>query len=450
MRSTRPKVLHQVAGDAIITHVLDATAAAGLSDIVVVVGHGADQVAAVVGESATCVLQEPQLGTGHALQQALGALHRVPARVLVLCGDTPLLTPPTLSTMLAGLDEAAILMLSAHLADPSGYGRVVRDGNGQVAAIVEEKDAGERERALTEINSGLYCFDGPWLAANLPHLRRSAVGEYYLTDLVATAVAQGRQVRAAVAQDPTEVMGINDRLQLAEADSILRLRHCRRLMERGVTIVDPATTYVGKDVSVGTDSVIHPGTHLRGRTIIGEMCEIGPNSIVVESTLGDGCAVLASVLERCRVADRVTIGPFSHLRPGASIGSGAGIGNYAEVKNSTLGERVQMHHFSYLGDAEVGAGTNVGAGTITCNFNRQGEKHRTRVGEGVFLGSDTLLIAPVVVGDGATTAAGAIVTRDVPEGKLVVGAPARVRESNQQPHPPEASEGELGGDEVGS
>jgi len=450
MRSTLPKVLHPVAGAPLISHVLDAALGAGVSRILVVVGHQGDRVRAALGESVPSVLQEPQLGTGHAVQQAMKALNPVPSRILVLCGDTPLLTSRTIAAVLEASGPAAVTLLSAHVSNPNGYGRVVRGADGRVLAIVEEVEAGDDVRATTEINSGLYCFDGLWLAASLPNLRRSPKGEYYLTDLVGLAVAQGREVRAVVAEDPTEVLGVNDRAQLADADRILRERFCRRLMARGVSIVDPAATYIGKDVRVGADTVIHPGTHLQGRTIVGERCEVGPNSIIVDSTIGDDCTVLASVLEQCRVADRVSIGPFSHLRPGATIATRAKIGNYAEVKNSAVGEGVQMHHFSYVGDAEVGSGTNIGAGTITCNFNKRGEKHRTRVGKGVFLGSDTLLIAPVSVGDEASTAAGAVVTRDVPPGKLAIGIPARIMGGGEQKEPPAPNLERADGDEGGS
>ena len=430
MRSGRHKILHPVAGDPIISHILDAAFGAGVSRPMMVVGHQADQVKAAVGDLARYVLQEPQLGTGHALQQAIRVLDPVPRRLLVLYGDTPLLRSATLSRMVAALGDAAIVMLSARLANPTGYGRVVRDGDRRVRAVVEEANATQEEKGITEINSGLYCFDGPWLAANLGRLEKSAKGEYYLTDVVGIAVAQGREVRAVEAEDPAEVMGVNDRVQLAEADRIVRERICRTLMLQGVTIVDPLSTYVGKEVSIGVDTVIQPGTHLRGRTIIGQMCEIGPNSVVVDSTIGDDCTLFASVVEGSEVADRVRIGPFSHLRPGARIASDVRLGNYAEVKNSTIGEAVQMHHFSYLGDAEVRAGTNVGAGTITCNFDGK-RKHRTKVGRGVFLGSDTMLRAPVEVGDGAVTGAGSVVTRDVPPGEVVFGVPARPRESGK-------------------
>ena len=451
MRSALPKVLHRAAGDPLVSHVIDAARDAGVSDVVLVVGHGRDLVKAAIGDSVRFVVQEPQLGTGHALQQTLKLLRPVPSRLVVLCGDAPLLTAASISRMLADGAGVTITVLSARVADPTGYGRIVRDETGGVRAIVEESDASEGERAITEINSGLYCFDGRWVAANLDRLEKSASGEYYLTDLVSLAVKQGLPVRAVLAEAPSEVMGVNDRIQLAEADRTLRERFCLRLLTAGVTVVDPAATYVGKDVSVGQDTVIHPGTHLRGRTIIGSRCEIGPNTIIQDAIVGDECVVLSSVIEHSRVADRVQIGPYSHLRPGADISSDAKLGNYAEVKNSSLGEGVQMHHFSYVGDAEVGAGTNVGAGTITCNFDgRTRKKYRTKIGKNVFLGSDTLLRAPVELGDGAQTGAGAVVTKDVPAGRLAVGMPARIRPIREPDGPGDSEQKKNGGAERGS
>ncbi|MGI5835137.1 MAG: bifunctional UDP-N-acetylglucosamine diphosphorylase/glucosamine-1-phosphate N-acetyltransferase GlmU [Chloroflexota bacterium] len=427
MRSRVHKILHRIAGDPMISHVLDSTRGANVAEIIMVVGHQSEQVRSVVGDSVRYVIQEPQLGTGHAVQQAVRAFETIPDRVLVLCGDTPLISSSSISKMAASLDDAVIALLSAHLEHPSGYGRVVRDEAGLVAAIVEEADAAKGQKSITEINSGLYCFNGPWLFANLDKLEKSPKGEYYLTDLVALAVAQGERVRAVVAPDASEVMGVNDRQQLAAADSIMRARLCREAMSKGVTVIDPSTTYLSRAVTIGADSIIHPGTHLRGNTSIGERCEIGPNSIITDSTIGDDCTVFASVVEESRVEDRVVIGPFSHLRPGSRVASDVKLGNYAEIKNSSIGEGVQMHHFSYIGDAEIGAGTNIGAGTITCNYDGK-QKHKTVVGKNVFLGSDTLLRAPVEIGDGAATGAGSVVTKNVPPGKLVFGVPAREKE----------------------
>jgi bifunctional UDP-N-acetylglucosamine pyrophosphorylase / glucosamine-1-phosphate N-acetyltransferase len=443
MRSNLPKILHRVAGEPLISFVLDAALGAHISNIIVVVGHQKDQVMATLGASVRFAVQEPQLGTGHALRQGVELLDPIAERIVVLCGDTPLLTSETVSMMISEAPGAAIVLLSAVVPDPSGYGRVVRDAEGRVIAIVEEADATPSQRSITEINSGLYCFDGKWVEESLGKIQKSAKGEFYLTDLVALAVTEGREVRAVTAQDPHEVMGVNDRFQLAEADRALRDRSCRRVMAAGVTVVDPTTTYIGGRVAVGIDTVIQPGTHLSGMSVIGERCEIGPNSIIRDSHVGSECTVVASMLEQCRVADRVRIGPFSHLRPGAEISSDAGIGNFAEVKNSTVGERVQMHHFSYLGDADVGSDTNVGAGTITCNFDgRTRKKYRTKIGKKVFLGSDTLLRAPVELGDGAQTGAGAVVTRNVPAGKLAVGVPARIRQISGEGDGPSTRETE--------
>lgn len=451
MRSNLPKVLHRAAGSPLISHVLDSARQAGISDIVLVVGHGRDQVSNALGDSVRYVVQEPQLGTGHALQQATSVMSPMPFRVVVLYGDVPLVTPETITSMVSHSEQVAIVVLTAVVPDPTGYGRIVRDDAGRVLAIVEEADTSGTQRGIREINSGLYCFDGDWLLANLGSIQKSPKGEYYLTDLVAMAVGQGREVRGVLAADAAEVEGVNNRSQLAEADRVLRSRYCERLMASGVTIVDPANTYIGKDVVAGRDTVIQPGTHLRGRTVIGEGCEIGPNTIIEDSSIGDECNIVSSVVEQSRVADRVSIGPFSHLRPGAVIEAGAKLGNYAEVKNSTLGRGVQMHHFSYVGDAEVGAETNVGAGTITCNYDgRTRKKYRTKIGKRVFLGSDTLLRAPVELGDDAQTGAGSVVTRDVPPGKLAVGVPARIREIRGRPEPEKAKTDDGGGNELGS
>ncbi len=452
MRSGLPKVLHRVAGDPLVSHVIDAARRAGIAEVLVVVGHGRDLVMSSIGDGVRYTVQQPQLGTGHALRLALSAMDRVPARLVVLCGDAPLITAETVRRMVSEEREATVVVLSAMVDDPAGYGRIVRDGSGSVRAIVEEADATEEQHGIREINSGFYCLDGAWAAANIGKIGKSSGGEYYLTDLVAAAVEQGREVRAVLADDPAEVLGVNDRAQLASADAVLRSRICQRLMRRGITIVDPATTYIGKDVTVGPDTVIQPGTHLRGATSIGERCEIGPNTIIEESVIGDDCVVVASMLERASVASGVSIGPFSHLRPGAAVASGAKIGNYAEIKNSSIGEGVQMHHFSYIGDAEVGAGTNVGAGTITCNYDgRTRRKFRTKIGKGVFLGSDTLLRAPVEVGDGAQTGAGAVVTKDVPPGMLALGMPARITKSRGREETSGTdSETEGGGGERGS
>jgi bifunctional UDP-N-acetylglucosamine pyrophosphorylase/glucosamine-1-phosphate N-acetyltransferase len=302
----------------------------------------------------------------------------------------------------------------------------VRDAAGHVQAIVEERDAEAATLALDEINAGVYCFEARALWPGLSEIRPSPVtGELYLTEFVNLQARSGAAVRAVPASFD-EVRGVNTRTELATAERIARARSCARLMECGVTVLDPATTYIDEDARAGQDTVIYPNTHLCGDTVIGEACEIGPNSIIRSSRIGDGCRVLASVVEESTLEDGVAVGPFSHLRDGAYIESGAYLGNYAEVKKSRIGGGTQMHHFSYAGDATIGCNVNIGAGTITCNYDGT-DKHQTVIGDGAFIGSDTMLIAPVTVGAGGRTGAGSVVTKDVPPGGLVLGVPARLR-----------------------
>lgn len=457
MRSRLPKVLHPLVGQPMVTHVLDALDAAGVRETVLVVGHGAGQVRGVVGDRVRYAEQREQLGTGHAVQQAMPLLGADVERVVVLYGDTPLLTAETIRALLAagppgppilvdasppsppilgGTEDASpagwrtpggptLALLTMIAPDPTGYGRVVREG-GAVVGLVEERDATAEQRGIREVNVGAYVFDAAWLRPRLAGLRPSAAsGEYYLTDVVQMAADEGCPLAAVRLGSFLEGLGVNDRVQLALAERLLRERIAQRLMRAGVTMVDPASVYVDASVEIGPDTTIHPQTYLRGRTRIGAGCEIGPATEIHDSEVGDGCRVWRSVLEGATLANDVQVGPFSHLRPGARLAAGVQIGNYAEVKNSLVHEGVQQHHFSYIGDAEVGRDTNVGAGTITCNYDGT-NKHRTEIGEGVFLGSDTLLVAPVRLGDGSGTGAGSVVTRDVPAGKLAKGVPAKV------------------------
>ena len=322
--------------------------------------------------------------------------------------------------------EGPLTLLSVVAADPRGFGRVVRDPAGQVSAVVEEKDARPDELEIRELNASVYCFRSDWLWDRLPRLPLSAQGEYFLTDLVGMAVAEGGRVQALQTADVEETIGINTRAHLAEAETALRGRINLEWMLAGVTILDPSTTYVAPDVRLGPDTILLPNTHLEGRTSIGSGCVVGPNSVVRDSVVGDGCRVNSSMLEEAHLEADVHVGPYAHLRPGARLGRGVHMGNFGEVKNSTLGAEVKLGHFCYVGDATVGARTNIGAGTITCNFGRDGRKNRTEIGEDVFVGSDSLLVAPVRLGKGSSTGAGSVVTRDVPDGALAVGMPARL------------------------
>ena len=429
MRSRHPKVLHPLVGKPLIQRVLDLIEGAGASHVVVVLGHQADQVRKRLPESIDTVVQEPQLGTGHALQVAAQRLKTFGAeRLLVHYGDEALVRPETLRRLVATelSPGAPIALLNARVRDPHGYGRVVRLADGRVDRMVEEVDATPDQRAIDEIWSGTMLVHTGWLWANLDSLPLSPKGEYYLPDLVNIARAQGLTVQATLTQDEQEVLGVNDRLQLAEANAVARRRKLEELLRSGVSIVDPATTYIEPEVVVEPEAVIQPGCHLRGRTRVARDCEIGPNTYLLDTEVGAGSRVWFSVLEGASVGERVSIGPFSHLRPGAIIEDEVDLGNYAEVKASRIGSGTQMHHFSYVGDAEVGRRVNIGAGTVTVNFSSETrDKSQTRIDDDASIGSDTMLVAPVHVGTGAMTGAGAVVTHDVPAGEVWVGAPAR-------------------------
>ncbi len=436
MKSATPKVLHRICGRPLIDYVIDAAVAATGSRPLVVYSPATEAVRDAVADRADTALQDVPRGTGDALRAALGALDEDVEEILVLSGDVPLVRADLLSALLEarGMDHAAISLVSVDAVDATGLGRVVRNDGGTVERIVEDKDATEEERGISEVNAGLYALETAWLRRRIGDLRpSSATGELYLTDLVRFAREDGRLVAALDVDDDGRLTGINDRAQLARAEWDLRVEVNDRWMRAGVTMVDPSTVYLDHGVELAEDVVLEPNVILRGKTRIGERTRIAAGSQIVDSVIGPDCVVWASVVERSTVEDHVTIGPFSHLRPGAHVGRRSEIGNYAEIKNSRLGEHVRQHHTSYLGDADVGADTNVGAGSITAN-NDGVRKHRTTIGEGVFLGVDTMLRAPVTLGDGAKTGAGAVVTRDDPAGKLAVGMPARMRDP--RPIPP--------------
>ena len=425
MRSRRPKLLHEVAGRPILSWVLDALAQANIGRRIVVLGRDAETIAPIIGERATIAVQAEPHGTADAVRSA-AALAAGAAQILVVNGDHPLISPVTLAALCAMHEErgATLTFLSAVLDDPAGFGRVQRGADGRPLAVVEDRDAPSELLNEREINAGVYCFRAVWLWPQLDRIQPSATtGELYLTELVRMAAKQGEAVET-VAGTEDDARGINTRAELAEAESRARDRIRKQLMAEGVTLVDPSSIYIDADVHIGPDTVILPNTHITGEAEIGEDCEIGPNSIIRSSHVGDRCRILASVVEEALIEPDVRIGPFSHLRPGASIGQGAQLGNYAEVKQSRVGPGTQIHHFSYIGDAIVGKDVNIGAGTITCNFDGH-DKHQTRIGDGAFIGSDTMLVAPVSVGNEGRTGAGSVVTHDVADGALVVGVPAR-------------------------
>ncbi|MGC8786513.1 MAG: bifunctional UDP-N-acetylglucosamine diphosphorylase/glucosamine-1-phosphate N-acetyltransferase GlmU [Anaerolineae bacterium] len=442
MKSKLPKVLHPIAGQPMVKYVLDAVAALGEEKPVLVVGYGADLVRQALDDAVTYILQEQQLGTGHAVLQAREELEGRAETILVLYGDMPLLSGATLHSLVqahkANLNP--ITMLTCVHEEAMGFGRILRDAQGRVIGIVEESQATPEQLAIRELNPGVYCFDAAWLWAHLPRLPRSPKGEYYLTDLVGMAVAEGHFVEAIRVADPLETLGVNDRLHLARVEGVVRQRIREHCMRAGVTLVDPSSTYIDATVQVGQDTVIYPNTYLQGDTCIGMNCLIGPNTIIRDSQIGNDCRIEASVLEGATVENKVSIGPFAHLRQGAHLAEGVHMGNFGEVKASYLGPGVKMGHFSYIGDATIGADVNIGAGTVTCNFDGI-KKHRTVIEEGAFIGSDTMLVAPVRVGARARIGAGSVVTHDVPPDSTAYGVPARVRSktADEQSNPSDAN-----------
>ena len=421
MRSALPKVLHPVAGKPMLGHVIDTARALAPRKIHVVIGHGAERVRErLAADDVHFVLQAEQLGTGHAVAQAVPGIDA--ERVLVLYGDVPLIQADTLRRLLerSSVDQAALL--SVVMQDPTGYGRILRDEAGRVLGIVEQKDATPEQRAIKEGNTGIFALPGKRLGDWLSRLsNNNAQGEYYLTDVVALAVADGIPVVTEHPQDELEVLGANDRMQLAQLERYYQQRAARRLMTQGVTLLDPARFDLRGEVTVGRDVQIDINVILEGKVVIEDGVQIGPNCVIKNSTLRRGAIVKAnSHLEGAELGEGADCGPFARLRPGAKLGAKAHVGNFVELKNAVLGEGAKAGHLSYLGDAEIGARTNIGAGTITCNYDGA-NKFKTVMGEDVFIGSNSSLVAPVTLGDGATTGAGSTVTQDVPAKALAVG-----------------------------
>jgi bifunctional UDP-N-acetylglucosamine pyrophosphorylase/glucosamine-1-phosphate N-acetyltransferase len=433
MVSQTPKALHRLSGEPLLGWVEAACRGAVGRPPLVVIGPEGDAARSLLPPDVRYVVQAERLGTGHAVRQAEADLRGRSQLVLIATADMPLVRVESLRRLIERqqANDGPLTLLTVTGVEARGFGRVLRAADGAVRAVVEEAEASPDELGVGEFNASLYCAESAWLWDNLPRLKPSSSGEIYLTDLVALAAAAGGAAAVAV-EDPTEVIGINTREHLAQAEAELRRRINRAWMQAGVTLIDPETTYIASSVRLSPDVELLPNTHLRGATTIGRGSRVGPNTVAIDSLIGEKCRIESSVLEGAELEDEVHVGPFAHLRPGARLGRGVHMGNFGEVKNSVLKAGVKMGHFSYVGDAEVGVETNIGAGTITCNFSRDGRKNRTAVGEGVFLGSDTLLVAPVQVGDGAATGAGSVVTRDVPPGALAVGMPARVIRTNKE------------------
>ncbi|GAA1835792.1 bifunctional UDP-N-acetylglucosamine diphosphorylase/glucosamine-1-phosphate N-acetyltransferase GlmU [Luedemannella flava] len=432
MKSSLPKVLHPVLGRSLLGHVLAATAPAGVTTTVVVVGHGADQVRAHLAEiapDAQAVLQAEQRGTGHAARVAVEAAGVTTGTVLVINGDVPLLRARTLVDLIEAHEAGAAgaTVLTAEVANPTGLGRIVRDAAGGVAAIVEERDATAAQRAIAEINAGVYAFDAALLGVALTKLTtQNAQGEEYLTDVIRLLADAGHPVGAHRAPDATEALGANDRAELATLRGLLRDRINGDLMRSGVTLLDPATTWVDVTVSVGRDAVIEPNTQLRGATVVGEGALVGPDTTLTDTTVGAGASVVRTHSDGADVGPGCSVGPFAYLRPGTRLGRKAKVGTFVETKNTSLGEGAKLPHLSYAGDATIGAGANVGAGVIFANYDGV-NKHHTTIGESAFVGCDSTLVAPVEVGPGAYVGAGTTVVKPVPAGALGV---ARAQQRN--------------------
>lgn len=427
MRSKLPKVMHPLLGKPLVSYALSTIQPVCSTKPVIVVGHGADLVRDFVGDSANFAVQVEQLGTGHAVLSAQDSILADVDAILVTFADMPLITADTINRLLKQHSQnKSVLTMTSIIGDvPRGFGRIIRDADNKVSAIVEEAVATPEQLAIREYNLSVYCFDAKWLWRKLPEIQKSPKGEYYLTDLVEIAVNEGQAVQSLIVDDPSEGMGINTRVHLAEAAVVMRKRINEEFMLSGVTLIDPATTYIEPDIKIGQDTIINPNTTILGKTNIGSDCEIGPNTVIRDTTIGDDCTLLASHCESAVIEDHVSMGPFCHLRKGAHLANGVHMGNFGEVKDSYLGKGTKMGHFSYIGNAKIEHNVNIGAGTITCNYDGE-QKHLTEIGENAFIGSDTMLVAPIKIGKNARTGAGAVVTKDVEDNAVVVGVPAHI------------------------
>lgn len=429
MRSKLPKVLHKVGGKSMLQHVIDAATVAGCDDKVVIIGHEAELVEKMVAGQGKTALQAEQLGTGHAVMQAKEALAGFTGTAMILCGDTPLLDGEELKKFYEAhkASGAAATVLTAVMDNPFGYGRIVRDANGNVQGIVEQKDASEEQKLIKEINTGIYCLECPLMFDILATLTcNNAQGEYYLTDVLEKLNAAGKKVGGVITEDSDMVMGINSRKQMAVAEKVMRDRILDKLMDAGVTIMDPASTFIEASVKIGRDTIIYPYTWLEGNTVIGEDCEIGPNARFTDVEIGNGCNLHFIYGHECKVMDNVTAGPYVHLRPNTVISNNVKIGNFVEVKNSNIGVGTKLPHLQYIGDSDIGANVNMGCGCITVNYDSK-KKHRTVIGDNAFVGCNTNLVAPVTVEANTYIGAGSTITKDVPENALGI---ARAKQRN--------------------
>ncbi|MDY0394846.1 bifunctional UDP-N-acetylglucosamine diphosphorylase/glucosamine-1-phosphate N-acetyltransferase GlmU [Virgibacillus halophilus] len=431
MKSKLYKVLHPVMGVPMVKHVLHAIKGAGMDEIVTIVGHGAEEVQAYIGEESEFAVQEEQLGTGHAAVQAGSLLKGKAGTTLVVCGDTPLIEQETFQKLIAHHEKsgAKATILTTEMPDPAGYGRVVRDAKNEVERIVEHKDASEKEHRIKEINTGTYCFDNEALFTALENLSNdNAQGEYYLTDVIGILKQAGKKVEAYVTPDADETLGVNDRIALAEAEQTMKKRTNIKHMKNGVTIIDPDNTYIDPRACIESDVTVYPGSIIRGDSVIKSEAVIGPNTEISNCHVGSGTVVKHSVAADSLIGENVQIGPFAHIRPESEIGNHVKIGNFMEIKKAKLGENSKFSHLSYIGDAHVGSNVNIGCGTITVNYDGK-NKYLTTIEDDAFIGCNSNLVAPVTVGKGSYVAAGSTITKDVPAEALSI---ARSRQSNKE------------------
>ncbi|WGT37814.1 bifunctional UDP-N-acetylglucosamine diphosphorylase/glucosamine-1-phosphate N-acetyltransferase GlmU [Lysinibacillus sp. 1 U-2021] len=430
MKSKLYKVLHPVCGKPMVQHVVDHIQTLDVNRIVTVVGHGAEKVQQQLGDKSEYVLQAEQLGTAHAVQQAEAILGNEEGTTLVVCGDTPLIRPETMQALFEHhqATNAKATILTAIAENPTGYGRILRGNNGQVEQIVEQKDASAEQQSVREINTGTYCFDNKLLFETLKLVKNdNAQGEYYLPDVIEILQKQGDIVEAYVTDNFEETLGVNDRVALSQAETLMRTRINEKHMRNGVTIIHPETTHISADAVIGRDTVIQPGSMIEGTTVIGEDCIIGPNTQIIDSRVGDRTTIHSSVVRESAIAEDTAIGPFAHIRPLSDIGSHVKIGNFVEVKKSKLDHGSKVSHLSYIGDAEIGSNVNIGCGSITVNYDGK-NKFKTIIEDDVFVGCNTNLVAPVKVGKGSFIAAGSTITKEVPEDALAI---ARARQENK-------------------
>ncbi|CAH2717137.1 Bifunctional protein GlmU [Neobacillus rhizosphaerae] len=432
MKSKLYKVLHSVCGKPMVQHVVDQITSLHIQEMVTIIGHGAEKVQAQLGDSSLYALQDKQLGTAHAVMQAGSILDGKEGVTIVVCGDTPLIKAETMESLFKHHEElkAKATILTAKIDDPTGYGRIIRDENGLVEKIVEHKDATDGERKINEINTGTYCFDNQALFHALRNVSNDNVqGEYYLPDVIEILKKQGEVVTAFQTIDFAETLGVNDRVALAEAERIMRNRTNEAHMRNGVTIIDPLNTYIETDVEIGQDTVIYPGTMIKGKTIIGSDCQIGPNTEIDSCKIGNDSVVRQSAAYDSSIGAYVNIGPFAHIRPDSTINDEVKIGNFVEIKKAVFGKGSKASHLSYIGDAEVGSDVNIGCGSITVNYDGK-NKYLTKIEDGVFIGCNSNLVAPVSIGKGAYVAAGSTITKNVPSEALSIARAQQVNKEN--------------------